>query len=45
MGIRKKAGASEQADSRSGATGMTALMKERAKEALAGRTGDTDEDD
>jgi hypothetical protein len=40
---RKRAGASEQA---SGATaGMSESMKERAKEALAGRTGETDDED
>ncbi|KAH9994603.1 hypothetical protein BJV77DRAFT_961322 [Russula vinacea] len=45
--IRKKAGASDQVGggSGSGAMGMTESMKERAKEALAGRTGETDDDD
>ena len=43
--IRKKAGASEQADSRGAVTGMSELMKERAKEALMGRTGETDDED
>jgi hypothetical protein len=42
--IRKKAGASEQ-DDRGAATGMTESMKERAKEALVGRTGETDDED
>lgn len=42
--IRKKAGASEQ-DGRGVATGMTESMKERAKEALVGRTGETDDED
>lgn len=44
-GIREKAGASEQADSRGAARGMTESMKERAKKALAGRTGETDDED
>ncbi|KAF8496401.1 hypothetical protein F5888DRAFT_1804099 [Russula emetica] len=44
--LMKKAGANEQADSRnSGAIGLTASMKERAMKALAGRTGDTDDED
>lgn len=44
---RKKAGALEQVDGRgaSGPTGMTNSMKERAKEALEGRTGETDDED
>jgi len=46
IGIRKKAGALEQLDGGSGSvTGMTTSMKERAKEALAGCTGDTDDED
>jgi hypothetical protein len=48
MSIRKKAGALEQPDSMSGsvaAVGMTNSMKERAKEALVGRTGETDDED
>jgi len=45
ISLRKKVGASEQVDSRGGATGMTELMKERAKEALVGRTGETDDKD
>jgi hypothetical protein len=45
-GIRKRAGASNLVDSNSGSgAGMTAPMKERAKEALAGRTGETDDED
>lgn len=43
--IREKAGASEQADSRGAARGMTESMKERAKAALVGRTGETDDED
>ena len=43
-GIRKKARALEH-DGRGAATGMTESMKERAKEALAGRTGETDDED
>jgi hypothetical protein len=46
--IRKKAGALEQVDGESSgrrAMGMTPSMKERAREALAGRTGETDDED
>ena len=43
--IRKKAGALEQVGVRAGPTGMTDLMKERAKGALMGRTGETDDED
>lgn len=32
-------------DGRVGITGMTESMKERAKEALVGRTGETDDED
>ena len=47
MSIRKKAGAVERVDGGSvnGLAGMTDLMKERAKEALLGRTGETDDED
>ena len=47
ISIRKKAGAMEGVigTSGSGATGLTDLMKERAIEELAGRTGDTDDDE
>ena len=46
MSIRKSAGASELVDSNRGSgAGMSALMKERAKDALAGRTGETDDED
>jgi len=45
-GFRKKAGASAQVDSgKGGPAGMTETMKERAMEALAGRTGETDDED
>ena len=40
MDIRKKAGAVEKVNH---ASDMTASMKERAREALAGRTGETDD--
>jgi hypothetical protein len=43
--IRKKAGALDQVDSRSSGGGMTPSMKKRAKDALAGRTGETDDED
>jgi hypothetical protein len=46
--IRKKAGASDQLDGRGsgvGCMGMMTSMKERAKLALQGRTGDTDNED
>ncbi|KAF8469362.1 hypothetical protein DFH94DRAFT_685318 [Russula ochroleuca] len=45
--LMKKAGALDQEDGRGGRgpTGMTESMKERAKEALAGRTGETDDED
>jgi hypothetical protein len=43
---RKKAGALEQVEGMGArSTGMTNSMKERAKEALAGRTGETDDED
>jgi hypothetical protein len=43
---RKKAGATEVDDvGMSRPKGMTDLMKERAKAALAGRTGETDDED
>jgi hypothetical protein len=46
MSIRKRAGASEPVDNgMGGIAGMTESMKERAKEALAGRSGDTDDED
>jgi hypothetical protein len=46
MRIRKRAGVSNLVDSNSGSgAGMTALMKEQAKEALAGHTGETDDKD
>jgi hypothetical protein len=46
MRIRKRAGVSNLMDSNSGSgVGMTAPMKERVKEALAGRTGETDDED
>jgi hypothetical protein len=46
MSPRKKAGAFELVDGRSSrATGMTTSMKKRAKEALVGRTGETDDED
>ena len=46
MAIRKRAGATDQDGVRSGATaGMSNSMKERAKEALAGRTGETDDEE
>ena len=40
MDIRKKAGVVEKVNH---ASGMTASMKERAREALAGHTGKTDD--
>ena len=47
MTIRKRAGATEpDVTDRSGAAvGMTSSMKEHMKEALAGRTGETDDKD
>jgi hypothetical protein len=46
MSIRKKAGALDQMNhGTSAARGMTQSMKERAKVALAGRTGETDDED
>ena len=42
MDIRKKAGTVEKVNH---ASGMTALMKERAREALAGCTGETDDEE
>ena len=42
MDIRKKAGVVEKVNH---ASGMTVLMKERAREALAGRTGKTDNEE
>lgn len=45
ISIRKRAGALEQAEDRSSAAvGMTESMMEQAKEALAGRTGETDDE-
>jgi hypothetical protein len=40
-----KAGAPNQVVDGGGAAGMTDAMKERAKEALAGRTGETNDED
>ena len=48
MGIRKKAEALDVDDDRDrsgGFAGMSMSMMERAKEALAGRTGETDDED
>jgi hypothetical protein len=47
MTIRKRAGAKERdGEGGSGAVmGMTNSMKERAKEALVGRTGETDDEE
>ncbi len=48
MGIRKKAGALDVDDDRdrSGdSAGMSMSMMEQAKEALAGRTGEMDDED
>jgi hypothetical protein len=45
MSIRKKAGASEQANDGGGLTGLIDLVKEWAMEALAGCTGETDDED
>jgi hypothetical protein len=47
MSIRKGAGAVERVGGAgmNGPVGMTDSMKERAKEALVGRTGDTDDED
>jgi hypothetical protein len=44
--FRKKAGAVDDgADGRGIISGMTEASKERARAALAGRTGDTDDED
>ena len=46
MNVRKKAGAVRtESNGGSGTAGMTDAMKERAKEALLGRTGDTNDED
>jgi hypothetical protein len=45
MSTRKKAGAPEQVAGAGAAVGMTDSMKERVKEALSGRTGETDDED
>ena len=48
MGIRKKAGALDVNDNRDrsgGSAGMSMSMMEQAKEALAGQTGEMDDED
>lgn len=46
MSVRKKAGAAcMESNGGSGTAGMTEAMKERAKEVLMGRTGETDNED